>query len=121
MRRLIAGVAVGLSSLAAVAAPALARADPDPHMPNVKIGYCPGGNGSRPLQVVPGAEYNAVGYYCDGEPYADGSHWRYFQFPIPFSMIGNPEQVSSYGLHCVVNDEMANSALAPPGGCDGAV
>jgi hypothetical protein len=121
MKRLIAAVAVGLSTVAAVAAPALASADPDPHMPNVKIGYCPGGTGSKPLQIVPGAEYAAVAYYCDGVPYADGSHWRYIQFPIPFSMISNPEQVSSYGLHCVIDDELANSSLAPPGGCDGAV
>lgn len=124
MKRLIAAVAVGLSSVAAVAAvamSALASADPDPHMPDMRLGYCPGGTGTRPLSVVPGAEYNALGYYCDGDPYADGTHWRYYEFPIPFSMIWNSEQVASYGLHCVINDEMANASLAPPGGCNGAV
>jgi hypothetical protein len=121
MKRFIAAVAAASSTVFPVAAAAPAGADPDPHMPNVKLGYCPGGTGSRPLSVVPGAEYNALAYYCDGTPYPDGTHWRYFQFPIPFSMIWNQEQIASYGLHCAIDDELVNSSLAGPGGCAGAV
>lgn len=120
MKRLIAVVAAALSTLPGVAIAAPAGANPDPHMPDVKTGYCPGGSGSEPIDIIPGASYAAVGYYCDGVHYADGSFWRYVQFPIPFSMIGNPQQVASYGLHCVTSDEFTDSALAPPGGCDGA-
>ncbi|MGH3556794.1 MAG: hypothetical protein ACRESG_08985 [Gammaproteobacteria bacterium] len=117
MKRSIAAIAAALSTVPAVAVPALADADPDPHMPGVQTGYCPGGSGMKPIQ----APYNANAYYCDGVPYADGSYWRYIYFPIPASMIFNPEQVSSYGLHCVMSDELVRSSLAPPGGCDGAV
>jgi hypothetical protein len=120
MKRLIAAV-VAVWWMSATVAPAVAWADPDPHMPNVKTGYCPGGTGSKPLTIVPGAEYFSFAYYCDGVPYADGTHWRYVQFTIPFSMIMDPQQNASYGLHCVINDELANSSLAPPGGCEGAV
>ncbi|WP_157011416.1 hypothetical protein [Mycobacterium celatum] len=95
----------------------MADTNSDPHMPDVKIGYCPGGNGTKPIA----APYSAAAYYCDGVPYADGSHWRYVQFPVPTSMIFNPEQVSFYGLHCVTGDELVSSSMAPPGGCDGAV
>jgi hypothetical protein len=116
MKRSIAAVTAASSTVLAIAAPALANADPDPHMPSVQTGYCPGGKGMKPIQ----APYNANAYYCDGVPYADGSHWRYIQFPIPTSMISNPEQVSFYGLHCVIGDELVRSSLAPPGGCGGA-
>jgi hypothetical protein len=119
MKRSIALIAAALSTVPAVAAPALADADPDSHMPSVQTGYCPGGSGMKPIQALAG--YNANAYYCDGVPYTDGSHWRYIQFPVPFSMIVNPEQVSFYGLHCVIGDELVRSSLAPPGGCDGAV
>ncbi|MGH3969780.1 MAG: hypothetical protein ACRDTV_17090 [Mycobacterium sp.] len=121
MKRSIAAIAAALSIVPAVAAPVLAGADPDPHMPNVRTGYCPGGSGSQPINIIPGAGYAALGYYCKGVPYADGTYWRYVQFPIPYSMIGDPQQNASYGLHCVVADEFANSSMAPPGGCDGAV
>lgn len=121
MKRSIAAVAATLSTVLAFAAPTPAGADPDAHMPDVKTGYCPGGNGSQPLSIIPGAAYGAVAYYCTGVPYADGSFWRYVYFPIPWSMIGDPQQNASYGLHCVTAIEMTNSSLAPPGGCNGAV
>jgi hypothetical protein len=120
MKRSIAALAA-LSTVSTVGAPTVANADPDIHMPVVQTGYCPGGRGSMPLQVVPGAEYGANAIYCDGVSYADGSHWRYIIFPIPRSMVGNQEQVTSEGLHCVINDELVNSSLAPSGGCEGAV
>lgn len=120
IKRSIAVVAAAFS-IVPVAAPTLATADPDPHMPDVKIGYCPGGKGSKPIQLMPGASYGAVGYYCDGVPYADGSYWRYVHFPVPASMLADPQQNSSYGLHCVISDELLQASLAPPGGCDGAV
>lgn len=116
MRRAIAAVVAAMWTVPAIAGP-LANADSDPHMPDVKIGYCPGGNGTKPIA----APYSATAYYCDGVPYADGSHWRYVQFPVPTSMIFNPEQVSFYGLHCVTGDELVSSSMAPPGACDGAV
>jgi hypothetical protein len=121
MKRSNVVVAAALSIVPAVAAPAVADADPDPHMPDVKTGYCLGGTGSKPIQLIPGAGYVAVGYYCDGVPYADGSYWRYVHFPVPPSMLADPQQNSSYGLHCVTSDELLQSSLAPPGACDGAV
>ncbi|MGA7054467.1 MAG: hypothetical protein WBZ37_25000 [Mycobacterium sp.] len=121
MKRSIAVIAAVLSIVPAVAAPTLADADPDPHMPDVRIGYCPGGKGSKPIQLMPGGSYGAVGYYCDGVPYEDGSYWRYVNFPVPASMLSDPQQNASYGLHCVTSDELAQAALAPPGGCGGAV
>ncbi|MGH3960901.1 hypothetical protein [Mycobacterium sp.] len=121
MKRSTAVIAATLSTVSVVAAPAVADANPDAHMPDVKTGYCPGGSGSEPINIIPGAGYAALGYYCDGVPYADGSHWRYVQFPIPYSMMGDPQQVASYGLHCVTSDELVQASLAPPGGCDGAV
>lgn len=94
--------------------PALAKPPPDPHMPNIQTGYCAGGRGLKGLQV------SAI--YCDGVPYADGSHWRYVFFSTLTDMSGmNPELRSWYGLHCVIGDELVPSALAPPGSCDGAV
>ncbi len=114
MRRSIAAVAAALSTVFAAAAPAMARPEPDPHMPNVQTGYCPGGRGMKGLQV------SAI--YCDGVPYPDGSHWRYVQFSTGPEMPGlNPELRSMYGLHCVVADELVPSSLAPPGGCNGGV
>lgn len=114
MMRSTAAVAVALSSLLAAAAPAMARPEPDPHMPNVQTGYCPAGRGMQPLQVA--------AIYCDGVPYADGSRWRYVQFPVPPDMPNlNVDLRSMYGLHCVVGDAVTQSSLAPPGGCNGAV
>ncbi|GAB5014604.1 hypothetical protein [Mycobacterium avium] len=121
MNRSIALVAAALSIVPAIVAPAPATADPDPHMPDVRIGYCPGGRGSKPIQLMPGASYGAVGYYCNGVPYADGSFWRYVNFPVPASMLADPQQNASYGLHCVTSDEFVQASMAPPGGCDGAV
>lgn len=112
MKRSIAAVAAALSTVFAVAAPALADANPDQHMPNPQTGYCPGGRGIKPVHAI----------YCNGIPYADGSYWRYVMFAVSIYMPGmDPQQRASYGLHCVTSDELVNSSLAPPGGCDSAV
>lgn len=114
MKRPIAAVTAALATALTVAAPAMARPEPDPHMPNVQTGYCPAGRGMKPLQVA--------AIYCDGVPYQDGSRWRYVQFAVMPDMPGlNEELRSMYGLHCVIGDELVRSSLAPPGGCDGAV
>lgn len=114
MKRVITVVAAVLSAVLASATPALAKPPPDPHMPIPQTGHCPGGRGMKPLQF-------AV-IYCDGVPYADGSHWRYNQFAVIPDVAGmNDELRSMYGLQCVIADEVARSSLAPPGGCDGAV
>jgi hypothetical protein len=44
-----------------VAAPAYADPAPDPHMPNMQAGYCPGGGQGSQISLA----------YCDGVPYPD--------------------------------------------------
>ncbi|HET9874314.1 MAG TPA: hypothetical protein VFQ37_00910 [Mycobacterium sp.] len=129
MNRRIAAAAAALTTLLVTATPALAKPPPpkpppDPHMPNVQTGYCPGGRGLKgrdaefPLRR--GLEVSAI--YCDGVPYADGSHWRYVQFSTIPDLQGMDEELRSfYGLHCVIAPELLASSFAPPGGCDGAV
>ncbi len=103
---------LGLTSVLFVLATyfgAVASAEPppgqDPHMPNVTIGYCPGGQGGF-----------MTAKWCDGEKYPDGSYWH--QLIMTSSLAGPVFQ-----LDCVVfNPE--NGPIpqpAPPGGCGGAV
>jgi hypothetical protein len=70
----------------------LAYADPapDPHMPNMQAGYCPGGGMGSQISLA----------YCDGVPYPDGSYWHAIQYGAP--MIGHPYGLLSPGLQCVV-------------------
>jgi hypothetical protein len=98
---------VGAATL--LAAPA-AHADPppDPHMPNMQAGYCPGGGMGSQISLA----------YCDGVPYPDGSYWHAIQYGAP--MIGHPYGLLSPGLQCVVGGG-AVPQPAPPGGCGGAV
>jgi len=86
---------------AAIAFAPSAYADPppspfDPHVPNVSVRNCPGGNGGF------------IFGFCDGERYPDGSYWHQVFTAGNFSPI-------SYD--CVIE----GGAPAPPGGCDGAV
>jgi len=99
------------AALAASAVPgvgAVAQADPDPHMPNMQAGYCPGGGMGSQISLA----------YCDGVPYPDGSYWHAIQYGAP--MIGHPFGLVSPGLQCVVGGG-AVPQPAPPGGCGGAV
>lgn len=96
-----------IATLAVLVAPA-AAADPDPHMPDMASGYCPGDGQGIPVWLG----------YCDGVPYEDGSYWHIIQYGVP--MIGHPNGLLSPGKQCVVRDG-AGTAPAPPGGCGGAV
>jgi hypothetical protein len=95
------------ATVAAVGVAPLASADPPgqtPHMPNVTIGYCPGGQGGF-----------LATKWCDGQPYADGSYWH--QLIMTGSSLTGPV----FQLNCVVNDGSPIPPAAPPGGCGGAV
>jgi hypothetical protein len=105
-----------LAVFAAVAASAalfvsgVASADPDPHIPNMQAGYCPGGGMGSQISLA----------YCDGVPYPDDSYWYAIQYGAP--MIGHPYGLLSPGMQCVVNpDGGPVPQPAPPGGCGGAV
>ena len=87
---------------------AMAHADPDPHTPNMRAGYCPGGGMGSQISLA----------YCDGVPYPDGSYWHAIQYGAP--MIGHPYGIVSPGLQCVVGGG-AIPQPAHPGGCGGAV
>jgi len=91
-----------------IAPPAYADPAPDPHMPNMQVGYCPGGGMGSQISLA----------YCDGVPYPDGSYWHAIQYGAP--MIGHPYGLLSPGLQCVVGGG-AVPQPAPPGGCGGAV
>lgn len=115
-RRLItatAGSVVAVST-ALLGASVASADDPDPHIPNMQSGYCPGGGMGLPWYGM-GAQLA----YCDGVLYPDGSYWHIFLYapgstysfytPIP------PAQ-------CVINpDNGPVPQPAPPGGCGGAV
>ncbi len=66
-RRVRTPVAVAAFGVSIVLASPLAHADPDPHVPNPWIGWCPG---SGQLNLV------TIGY-CDGVPYPDGTYWHH--------------------------------------------
>jgi hypothetical protein len=68
----------------------LAHADPDPHMPNMQAGYCPGGGTGSQIYLA----------YRDGVPYPNGSYWHAIQYGVP--VIGHPDGALSPGLQCVV-------------------
>jgi hypothetical protein len=117
-----ADIAAGVRGLRAAAAACLAVAaltfgaaatahadQPDPHIPNMAAGYCPGGG--------MGANYWLA--YCDGLPYPDGSYWHGLQYGTP--VIGRPYGLLSPGLQCVINTGGPVPEPAPPGGCGGAV
>lgn len=85
------------------------NADPpgqDPQMPNVTIGWCPGGQGGF-----------LATKFCDGLPYADGSYWH------QLIMTGSSFTGPIFRLDCVVFKPESGPIPqpAPPGGCDGAV
>ena len=106
-----AGIAAVLGCLGlgiGLAAQAYADPTPDPHMPNMQAGYCPGGGMGSQISLA----------YCDGVPYPDGSYWHAIQYGAP--MIGHPYGLLSPGLQCVVGGG-AVPQPAPPGGCGGAV
>lgn len=97
---------VGVVFLAAVLFAVPSSADPtppgqDPHMPNVTIGWCPGGQGGF-----------LATKWCDGAPYADRSFWH------QLIMTGSSFTGPVFHLDCVTND---GNAIPPPapGGCDG--
>ena len=104
----IDGVKTALVAAATAALTAVpAHADPDPHIPNMGAGYCPGGGMGSQIWLA----------YCDGIPYPDGSFWHAIQYGIP--VIGRPYGALSPGLQCVVPNG-AVPAPAPPGACGGA-
>ncbi len=101
-----------LAGAAAVALAGTAQADssnPDPHIPNMAAGYCPGGGIGSPIYLG----------YCDGVPYPDGSWWHQIQYGIP--LINHPNGLLSPGMQCVINDGGPIPAPAPTGGCGGSV
>lgn len=97
----------GVATCLGFAAPAHAD-EPDPHMPNMAAGYCPGGGQGVPVYLG----------YCDGVPYEDGSYWHTIQYGVP--MIGHPNGLLSPGMQCVIGGGPVPQP-APPGGCGGAV
>lgn len=107
-------IRVFLPIAGALAAAALsvgvAYADPDPHIPNPQIGYCPGGGHSGYLG------------YCDGIKYPDGSYWHYIQYEVVGDPASHdePEGLSIPEMRCVVENGLVPDP-APPGGCGGAV
>ena len=108
MHELLAA-ALGAATVAVLAAaPVHAEPAPDPHMPNMQTGYCPGGGMGSQISLA----------YCDGVPYPDGSFWHTIQYGAP--MIGHPYGLLSPGLQCVVGGGPVPQP-APPGGCGGAV
>ena len=100
---------VAVTAATCLAFAAQAHADPDPHMPDPRNDYCPGG----------GAGSMIYAGWCDGVPYPDGTYWHYIQYGIP--MIGHPAGLLSPGMQCVVGNGSPVPAPAPPGGCGGAV
>jgi hypothetical protein len=90
------------------AAPAGAEPAPDPHMPNMQSGCCPGGGMGSQISLA----------YCDGVPYPDGTFWHSIQYGAP--MIGHPYGLLSPGLQCVAGGGPVPQP-APPGVCGGAV
>lgn len=100
---LIVAVAAGSSTAIAAAQPA-----PDPHIPDMQAGNCPGGGMGSPISFA----------YCDGVPYADGTYWHIIQYGAP--MIGRPYGLLSPGKQCVIGGGPIPQP-APPGGCGGAV
>jgi hypothetical protein len=110
-----AATRLALAMLVAAAATALlgsgfAVADPDPHIPDMAAGYCPGGGMGSQIYLA----------YCDGVPYPDGSYWHTIQYEVP--VIGHPNGLLSPGMQCVVNPGGGPAPQpAPPGGCGGAV
>jgi hypothetical protein len=113
VRKCLGGVAGALAALSsALFGAAVASADnpPDPHIPNMQTGYCPGGGMGSQISLA----------YCDGVPYPDGSYWHIIQYGAP--MIGHPYGLLSPGMQCVINpDNGPVPQPAPPGGCGGAV
>lgn len=107
MRHLLAAASVAAATVL-FAAPAVAAPEPDPHMPNMQAGYCPGGGMGSQISLA----------YCDGVPYPDGTYWHAIQYGAP--MIGRPYGLLSPGLQCVVGGGPIPQP-APPGGCGGAV
>jgi hypothetical protein len=101
-------VFAAMTAITAMMFAAPAHADPDPHIPNMGAGYCPGGGMGTQIYLA----------YCDGIPYPDGSYWHAIQYGVP--VIGHPYGIVSPGLQCVVGGG-AVPAPAPPGGCGGAV
>ncbi|PQM45709.1 hypothetical protein C1Y40_04153 [Mycobacterium talmoniae] len=82
-----------------------AGADPDPHVPNMAAGYCPGGGMGTQAWLA----------YCDGVDYPDGTRWHAVQYGLP--IIGRPYGLLSPGLQCVVDDGSPVPPPAPAGGC----
>lgn len=100
---------IALLAAGALWAAAPAGADPDPHIPNPVMGYCPGG-GSGTLYMG----------YCDGAKYPDGSYWHHVNYGMPWmgQQPGSPDSPLTW---CVVDDGSLIPPQAPPGGCGGAV
>jgi hypothetical protein len=74
IQTLVFAAALAASTMPGVGA--VAHADPDPHIPNMAAGYCPGGGVGSQVYLA----------YCDGVPYSDGSYWHAIQYGVP--MIG---------------------------------
>jgi len=107
VRQLLTGLSLVAAAMV-LAASAYADPAPDPHMPNMQAGYCPGGGMGSQISLA----------YCDGVPYPDGTFWHAIQYGAP--MIGHPFGLLSPGLQCVVGGGPVPQP-APPGGCGGAV
>lgn len=91
------------------AASAHAAPNPDPHIPDIRSDYCPGGGAGIVSWIA----------YCDGIPYPDGTYWHYIQYGAP--IVGRPAGALSPGMQCVINLGGPVPAPAPIGGCGGAV
>lgn len=101
-------IAAVFGAVLAILTAATAHAAPDPHIPDPKNDYCPGGGAGSMIYLG----------YCDGTKYPDGSYWHWFQNGVP--LIGKPSGLGgSPGLVCVVDNGSPVPPLAPPGGCGG--
>ncbi len=92
----------GIATVFALATAHAAPPGQDPHMPNVTIGYCPGGQGGF-----------LATKWCDGEKYPDGTYWH--QLIMTGSSLTGPV----FQLNCVVMGDGPVPSPAPPGGCAG--
>ncbi|OBK40938.1 hypothetical protein [Mycobacterium kubicae] len=97
--------------LLSISLPAVAQADPDPHMPDPHTNFCPGGGSGNPPLFGGGN--------CDGIKYPDGSYWHIEVYGYGTPMPYWEQDFYTVGPNCVVDN--GSPVPAPPGGCDGAV
>nr|WP_246540919.1 hypothetical protein [Mycobacterium spongiae] len=84
-------------------------APPDPHMPDLVRGFCPGGRTDS--QGIGGVTASGGWINCDGVKYPDGSFWRQ----------GITQNTGiRFFTDCLSGDGIF-AGTPPPGGCNGAI